>query len=148
MPQRYYTVGEIERLIPDLERVFVDALQIRAGLRAQEQKLEQAGLRLTREVLEEDNPKDSFSLRHTKAMFRAYYETLGDTLARVGQLGGEVKDLELGLVDFPGKRGEADILLCWKFGEKSVAYWHPVDAGYSARRPIDDQVPREPPALD
>jgi hypothetical protein len=81
-------------------------------------------------------------------MFRAYYDTLTEKLSEVEHLGGEVKDLEIGLVDFLARRGEHDILLCWKLGERSVTHYHAVDAGYRARQPIDEEVPREPPGLD
>ena len=64
------------------------------------------------------------------------------------RLGGEVKDLEIGLVDFLRPAGREDILLCWKLGERNVEYWHPVDSGFRGRQPIDDEVPREPPGLD
>jgi hypothetical protein len=52
-------------------------------------------------------------------------------------LGAVVKDLDLGLLDFPGLRNDEEVELCWQVGEASVAYWHPPDAGYRGRKPID-----------
>ena len=43
MSRRYFSVAEVERLIPTLERIFVHVLQLRAALRQQEQALERAG---------------------------------------------------------------------------------------------------------
>lgn len=143
-----FTVAEVELLIPTLERIFTHVLQLRAALRIQEQRLERAGVKLSREVLDEDDAKDTPEARHAKALFRGCYEALSETLTEVTTLGGEVKDVEIGLVDFPGKRGTEDILLCWRFGEKRIGFWHTVDGGYANRRPIDDQVPRQPPRLD
>lgn len=148
MARRNFTVAEVERLIPTLERIFTHVLQLRAALRTQEQELERRGIRLSREVLERENQREPFEVRHAKGLFRAYYEALGEELARIGELGGEVKDLDGGLVDFPGKRGEEEILLCWKLGEKRLGFWHTVEGGFAGRRPIDDRVPREPPRLD
>jgi hypothetical protein len=148
MSRRYFTVGEIDRLVPKLERIFVQVLQLRAAMRKEELKLERAGHRLSQEMLERDSPRDPLPVRHAKLMFRALYDALTDQLAELEMLGGEVKDLDLGLVDFPARRGDEDILLCWRFGERRVSYWHAVESGFRGRRPLDDEVPREPPGLD
>jgi len=52
-------------------------------------------------------------------------------------LGVVVKDLDLGLLDFPGLRDGEEVELCWQVGEDDVAYWHPLEAGYRGRKPID-----------
>jgi len=80
--------------------------------------------------------------------YRSTDSHLADEIDNIRTLGGEVKDLDSGLVDFPGKRGSEEILLCWKLGEKHIGYWHPVDAGFAGRRPIDEQIPRVPQRLD
>src|SRR5262249_41726040 len=133
MARRYFTVAEVERLIPTLEKTFVRVLQLRAGMRGHEAALERAGVELSTEVLGKEDPRDSVPVRQAKARFRAYYEVLTVELSEVAALGGEVKDLDSGLVDFPGKRGSEDILLCWKLGEKKIAYWHSVEDGFAGR---------------
>jgi hypothetical protein len=151
MSRRYFTVGEVDRLVPRLEGIFVHVLQLRAAMRAQEQKLERAGVELGSGLGEPPDESDSdepLDVRHGKAMFRAFYDTLVERLAEVEQLGGEIKDLEIGLVDFLARRRDQDILLCWKLGERQVSYWHPTDSGFRGRRPIDEDVPIEPTPLD
>ena len=58
----------------------------------------------------------------------------------IGELGGTVKDLEMGLVDFPGRvpevMGDAPVNLCWKHGETAVRFWHGFDEGYANRKPL------------
>jgi hypothetical protein len=147
MARNHFTVGEVESLIPTLEGIFIHVLQLRAGLRAIEDKLDRAGVRMSRDdLLESDaGPQE---IRQAKAVFRGFYEALSDEIERVRALGGEVKDLESGLVDFPGRRGGEEILLCWKLGEKRVDFWHSVDGGFASRRPIDEQIARSPQRLD
>jgi hypothetical protein len=147
MARTFFTAGEVEAFIPALERIFVQVLQLRAGLRALEEKLERAGVEVNREDPIEDDA-GPLELRQAKAVFRGYYEALSDEIERVRSLGGEIKDLEIGLVDFPSRRGGEDILLCWKLGEKSIRFWHPVDGGFASRRPIDEQISRSPQRLD
>jgi hypothetical protein len=150
--REHFTVGEVEALIPALERIFVQVLQLRAGLRALGQKLDRAGVKLDRhpedggpEVEVEAGPP---AVRQAKAVFRGLDEALNDEIERIRTLGGEVKDLDLGLVDFPSTRNGEEILLCWKLGEKSLGYWHSVDGGFASRRPIDAQVSNAPSRLD
>ena len=60
-------------------------------------------------------------------------------LQQVLDLGGVTKDLDLGLVDFPGHvatAGDELVNLCWKYGEPAVRFWHRFDEGYAQRRPL------------
>lgn len=58
-------------------------------------------------------------------------------IERITSLGVEVKDLEMGLVDFRGERDGREVYLCWKLGEERVAFWHELNTGYAARQPLD-----------
>src|SRR5437868_7100685 len=103
MPRTHFTVGDVDALVPALERIFVDVLQLRAGLRGLETKLERANVHMSREELLESDD-GSPEIRRAKALFRGYYEALADQLDRIKALGGEVKDVEAGLVDFRSRR--------------------------------------------
>jgi hypothetical protein len=50
-------------------------------------------------------------------------------------LGIELRDLDQGLVDFPGERDGQPVWLCWVLAEPAVAHWHPIDEGFATRRP-------------
>ena len=52
------------------------------------------------------------------------------------ELGGAVKDLEMGLVDFPGLIDDTPVNLCWKHGEDAVRFWHGLDEVYARRKPL------------
>lgn len=51
-------------------------------------------------------------------------------------LGVEVKDTNVGLVDFPALRDGREVYLCWKYGEREVSFWHEVDSGFAGRQKI------------
>lgn len=51
-------------------------------------------------------------------------------------LGAQVKDLDLGLLDFPWERKGEVVLLCWRVGEDEIGYWHGVDEGYAGRKAL------------
>jgi hypothetical protein len=56
----------------------------------------------------------------------------------IHQLGVEVKDLDMGIVDFPSLRDGREVYLCWRVDEPTVAYWHDLDAGFRGRQPLED----------
>jgi hypothetical protein len=56
---------------------------------------------------------------------------------RIEAYGCVVKDIDLGLLDFPALREGRPIYLCWKFGETTLAHWHGTDEGFSQRKPLD-----------
>ncbi len=59
------------------------------------------------------------------------------TVEELEALGVVVKDLDLGLVDFPAQRHGEDVYLCWHVGERSVAAWHGREEGFAGRKPVD-----------
>ena len=65
-------------------------------------------------------------------------EALVEVINRIQETGVLVKDLDIGLVDFPSLLEGEEIYLCWKLGEDHIAFWHGVDEGYTGRKPIDD----------
>jgi hypothetical protein len=57
-------------------------------------------------------------------------------LRELTALGLEIRDLELGLVDFPTLMGSEPAFLCWRLGEPTVAFWHSADKAHGERIPI------------
>ena len=62
-------------------------------------------------------------------------EVLG-LIETIQKHGCTVKDLDLGLVDFPALRSGQLINLCWKMDEQTVGFWHGMDEGFAARKSI------------
>lgn len=63
-----------------------------------------------------------------------------DALAEIEAIGVQVKDLDIGLLDFPCIVDDQIVLLCWKLGEEKIQYWHGVEEGFRGRKPIDDRI--------
>jgi hypothetical protein len=55
---------------------------------------------------------------------------------RIESFGCVVKDIDLGLVDFPSTRHGEPVFLCWKAGETRITHWHTMDEGFSERKPL------------
>jgi hypothetical protein len=61
---------------------------------------------------------------------------IGRLIYRIESFGCVVKDIDLGLIDFPAVLDNEPAYLCWKLGEPKVAYWHGIEEGFSARRQL------------
>ena len=79
------------------------------------------------------NPSD---LREAAAAIEQEAKALADCIERVNAAGVQIKSLEEGLLDFPARRGDEDVLLCWKLGEEEIGYWHGLDEGFAGRKPL------------
>lgn len=56
---------------------------------------------------------------------------------RIEAFGCIVKDMDLGLLDFPALREGEPVYLCWKAGEPAISHWHGADETFADRKPLD-----------
>jgi hypothetical protein len=63
-------------------------------------------------------------------------EGVGALVADIQSHGVQIKDLDVGLLDFPWLREGEVVLLCWRLGEEEIGYWHGMDEGYAGRKPL------------
>jgi len=91
-------------------------------------------------ILESDPQAEKLQLPEVMKRYpqlRAPSALLAESAHSIEELGCFLKDIDLGLVDFPyqSENGEV-VFLCWQFGERGVMAWHPVDAGFDQRKPL------------
>lgn len=65
------------------------------------------------------------------------FEKLDELIHQILDTGVQIKDINIGLLDFSAVRNGREVCLCWKYGEEDIAFWHELDAGYAGRQPID-----------
>jgi hypothetical protein len=131
MPRRAFNVEEANRTLPLVRRIAEDLV---AESRSFKRRLEEREkLRARRGVLP---PADAKRLRDLEAEIETSRSRIEGFVAELQQIGCEVKDFDVGLLDFPATRRGESILLCWKLGEDRVGWWHTVEGGFAARRPI------------
>lgn len=130
-----FTIDEANRAIPLIRRITEDVVACYRRFQevdSRHRELTDRGELNDRIVPLEDVEK----IGDERDRIRDRLLELRDELSEIGV---ELKDWEMGLIDFPGMRGERDVCLCWKLGEKSVAYWHEIRAGYGGRKAIDEE---------
>ena len=65
------------------------------------------------------------------------FERLDALIHEILDTGVQIKDINIGLLDFSALRNGREVYLCWKYGEEDIAFWHEIDAGYAGRQPIE-----------
>jgi len=133
---RYFTLQQAERLLPDVERAIHEAIRLKAEYEQAETELRSEMQRVTMLGGVDLNRGAFAELRSRRA---ASAERLKETIEEIHEIGCLVKDLDIGLIDFPTLfRGE-EVYLCWKLGETGIAYWHGVEEGFRGRKAIDSE---------
>jgi len=67
---------------------------------------------------------------------RSFATNMADAAAQIESFGCILKDIDLGLIDFPYDADDEVVFLCWQFGEPRVVAWHSVNGGFSERQPL------------
>jgi hypothetical protein len=120
--ERRFTVEEAHAMLPDLRVALERLREARQIILASAEKVQAAVAR------NGGGPQG-----------REYSDAMSLLRSEVERLSGEgivLRDVEIGLVDFPATREGRLVYLCWRLGEDSVRFWHDVDAGFEGRRPL------------
>jgi hypothetical protein len=133
--KRYFTWAEANALVPRLAEIFGSVAQLRSQLRSTYEKLDALGFAPNgpNAAKESDNP----FVDRLRGLFSGFYEALTEQLRLVEELGAQVKDIDTGLVDFFYKKDGREVLLCWRYGEHEIAFYHELETGFAGRRPLE-----------
>ena len=150
MSDRLFTPEEVNRLIPRLTALLDTAMErYRQAVALQERLREER----TRRAEASGEGVAAQIDRSTGQALAERLDGLGielrQAIGEIEALGGVVKDLGTGLVDFPGQamsrkralsspgdRREQVVNLCWRYGEAAVEFWHGMDEGFAQRKPL------------
>ena len=123
----FFTTNEANEALPDVIKKFEYALAKQNEVKKLEQQL-QMSVSTTNSFEEYVTIKQQLNSAITK-----FYEAV-EILESTGVV---VKSIEQGLLDFPSKRFDDEVWLCWKYGETEIKFWHEKDSGFMGRKPIE-----------
>ncbi|MDF2720685.1 MAG: hypothetical protein K0Q59_360 [Paenibacillus sp.] len=132
MEKKWFTLEEANALLPYIREEL-------GALKSIKQDFEKRYLHL-RQLKESagkprpGNPDPFFTLEAELEFMQMEARTL---VQSIHMKGAQLKDLDMGLVDFPALRDGEEVLLCWKLGEETITHWHGVGEGYTGRKRID-----------
>ena len=137
MSDRTFTLQEAQALLPILESLLKQAIHSKKLIEEVDAELQETAHRV---FLNGGTLVNVVHLARRKAEREKAIQRLKDVVAEIDATGVQVKDLDIGLLDFPCKVEGEIILLCWKLGEEKIAHWHSTTDGFAGRKPIDDRI--------
>jgi hypothetical protein len=131
---RRFSLAEAQSLIPRVDRLLREAVSLKSQYQEAEQEMQAIMQRVTLMggmMVDRDGVIDTRNRRDETR------SKLGTAIEQVQEVGCVVKDLDIGLIDFPTLFRDEEVYLCWKLGEDKIAFWHGVDEGFRGRKAID-----------
>jgi hypothetical protein len=133
VPDRSFTPTEANSALVEVRPVAERLVAVRVRMR----ELERSQGKLVTAIGGNGGGYAASDLNAAQSELAGLAEAAAACVDRLGELGATIKDLDLGLLDFPSQRDGEEVLLCWHVGEETVSTWHGLDEGYAGRKPID-----------
>ena len=133
-PQRIFTLTEAERTRRELEPFLIEAIGVRKRLNVLEQDLAAVSTRI---MMMGGVLVPYAKLAEKRMEHQSLAEVMKTNLEKILSTGCVIKDLDVGLLDFPAIVNNEEVYLCWKLGEDRIRYYHRQDEGYAGRKPLD-----------
>ena len=131
---RYFTLEQAEQLLPEISRAMRRALELAAVHERAESRLQETLRRIAMlggAVVDRNEIAELRRRRDQTVM------EVNEAVEQIHEYGCQIKDLRMGLIDFPTLFRGTEVLLCWRFGEDGIRFWHGLEEGFRGRKPID-----------
>ncbi len=124
--QGYFTIKTANEILPSVIEKFQNLKKEKNEVMKLEHKL-QSSVSTTNQLDQYVTLKKELNHAITK-----FYQAITE----LEETGVMIKDIDQGLLDFPSKRFDDEIWLCWKEGETEIKFWHEIDSGFNGRKPV------------
>jgi hypothetical protein len=131
---KIFALRDAERLRAEIEPILIDAIEARRKLNEIDEELGK--------LAERAQQSGGLMIAHDKAARQRLEHNrlagaIQSALEKIHATGCVVKDLEVGLLDFPARINGEAVYLCWRLGEDRIRFYHLQDEGFAGRKPID-----------
>ncbi len=133
---RYFTLQEAESLLPSIREWLEAAINAKVEVGEIDSEMQELTARINVLGGCEINPDE---IARQKMQRISLIHSIEETITRIQSSGCLVKDLDIGLLDFPALLDGEEVFLCWKLGESKIEWWHFQQEGYADRRRIIDE---------
>ena len=122
----YFTIASANQALPDVIEKFKTVEKHKAEIMKVEQELNS--------TLSPSSTFEQYVILKQKlnTTITNFYKAIED----LENTGVVIKGIDEGLLDFPSKRFDEEVWLCWKNGENEIKFWHEKDVGFKGRKPI------------
>jgi hypothetical protein len=132
-----FTLEEAESLLPILESLLRTSIEGKKKIESLEESFAELKSRI---FLAGGMTVNVVEASRQRAIYDKTVQQVRDAVAEIHSIGVQVKDLDIGLLDFPCQLENEVVLLCWKYGEQGITHYHGVDEGFAGRKPIDERI--------
>lgn len=129
---KLFTREEAEKTLPLVKVIVRDIVNDYDLFNRKSQELNAVSARMTARPNKEDLRRQ----QELEEEVGAVKKRIAEAALELEELRIELKDCQLGLVDFPAKVGDDIAFLCWKYGEDKIGFWHGLSEGYAGRKPL------------
>jgi hypothetical protein len=133
---RFFTLVEARRMLPRVKTLVEHAIESKSQYEDCAQRSEHL---IRRIMISGGLNVDRGSAALNRDLQNRSGERLKSSVEEIHEAGVIVKDLDVGLIDFPTLLKGSEVYLCWRLGEDDVRYWHGVHEGFAGRKSIDDE---------
>jgi hypothetical protein len=137
MADKYFTWEEAQTLLPVLESLLRACMDGKKVIEEVEAELHQVANQI---FVNGGMLVDVGRLALRKGEREKAVQRVKDSMAEIDSIGVQVKDLDIGLLDFPAVYEDQVILMCWKQGEKGISHWHDTQEGFAGRKPLTEEM--------
>lgn len=138
MPKKKtFTLHEAQTLLPVLKTLLTRSIEGKQVIEQSEKEFQDLNHRI---LLSGGLFVDVVKVARKRAERDKAIQGTKDALAEIEAIGVQVKDLDIGLLDFPCVVDDQIVLLCWKLGEEKIEYWHGLEEGFRGRKRIDERI--------
>jgi hypothetical protein len=130
--ERHFSIGKANEALEEVRPLTEELVGHRRSL----VKLQERQAAITTRIAGNGGNVEPHELEDVQERLDEEVAGIARCVARIHEVGALVKDLDVGLVDFPAMRDGEEILLCWRLGEAEVGFWHGLDEGFSGRKPL------------
>jgi hypothetical protein len=132
--QRTFNLTEAERTRAELEPVLLEAMEARRRAKAINEKMTE----LATQIQLSGGMRFDYQEAGQQRLEQNQLESsIAKAVEKIHSTGCVVKDLDVGLLDFPARLNDEDVYFCWRVGEDRIRFYHRQDEGFAGRRPID-----------
>jgi hypothetical protein len=139
MSTRTFTLQDAQMLLPTLESLLRSAISSKKLIEDVDTEMQDLAHRV---FLNGGTLINIVEVARRKAEREKAVQRAKDAIAEIHSTGVQVKDIDIGLLDFPCKVEGEILLLCWKLGEEKITHWHSTEEGFAGRKPIDERIER------
>jgi hypothetical protein len=135
MSEKYFTLREAQALLGVIRPHLEQARDQKKKVDHLDEQLSRASAEIM--VLGGSIPPRT-KLAQTRLERDQFAVQLKESVSKIIETGCLIKDLDVGLVDFPALLRDKEIYLCWKLGERRIEYYHGIEEGFAGRKLLDE----------